>query len=143
MHIKRRRYLISLILLVAGVGLAVGLALFALSQNINLYYTPSQVARGEVPRQSTFRMGGLVVPGSIQRGLEDLSVQFMLTDTAHTVMVRYQGILPDLFREGQGIVAQGWLNEAGEFIAHEVLAKHNEEYMSPAVKHALQAAQQP
>jgi cytochrome c-type biogenesis protein CcmE len=104
-----------------------------------LFYSPSQVAAGEVPDNTTFRLGGMVVEGSVKRSGTDLSIAFDLTDTAKVVTVRYTGILPDLFREGQGIVTTGSIQN-GEFIAQQVLAKHDENYMPPEVSAALKQA---
>lgn len=126
-------------LLLLGVGGAVALALTALSQNINLFYSPSQVAGGEAPENATFRLGGMVVDGSVRRNETSLGVAFDLTDTAQTVTVNYSGILPDLFREGQGIVTTGQMQN-GSFVASEVLAKHDETYMPPEVSDALSKA---
>ncbi len=136
---QRRQRLILILLLVAAVGGAVGLALTALEKNINLFFSPTQVRAGEAPIGGTFRIGGMVVQNSVRRSDADLSVQFALTDTRSTVRVAYTGILPDLFREGQGIVAQGVMR--GEvFVAQQVLAKHDETYMPPEVSDALKAA---
>jgi len=126
-------------LLIAGVSIAVGLALTALNQNINLFYSPTQVANGEAPANTSFRLGGMVVDGSVKRSNDDLKVAFDLTDTAKVITVQYDGILPDLFREGQGIVTTGSLID-GAFIASEVLAKHDETYMPPEVNDALKKA---
>ena len=134
---KQRLYLIGL--MIAGVGLAVGLALSALNQNINLFFSPTQVIAGEAPSSATFKVGGLVVDGSVKRSESDLTVQFDLTDTAESITVAYSGILPDLFREGQGIVATGSM-ENDVFVATQVLAKHDETYMPPEVAEALKAA---
>jgi len=137
---QRRQRLVLCALLVAAVGGAVALALLALERNINLFFSPSQVQAGEAPAGRAFRIGGMVVDGSVARG-DDLTVTFALTDTAATVPVAYTGILPDLFREGQGIVALGAL-QGGVFEATQVLAKHDETYMPPEVSAALQAAHQ-
>jgi len=137
---QRRQRLVLCALLVAAVGGAVALALLALERNINLFFSPSQVQAGEAPAGRAFRIGGMVVDGSVARG-DDLTVTFALTDTAATVPVAYTGILPDLFREGQGIVALGAL-QGGVFVASQVLAKHDETYMPPEVSAALQAAHQ-
>ena len=126
-------------LLLLGVSGAVALALTALSQNINLFYSPTQVADGEAPTGATFRLGGMVVDGSVKRSETDLGVEFDLTDTARVVTVSYTGILPDLFREGQGIVTTGSMQN-GTFVAKEVLAKHDETYMPPEVSEALKQA---
>jgi len=137
---QRRQRLVLCALLVVAVGGAVALALLALERNINLFFSPSQVQAGEAPAGRAFRIGGMVVDGSVARG-DDLTVTFALTDTAATVPVAYTGILPDLFREGQGIVALGALR-GGVFEATQVLAKHDETYMPPEVSAALQAAHQ-
>jgi len=137
---QRRQRLVLCALLVAAVGGAVALALLALERNINLFFSPSQVQAGEAPGGRAFRIGGMVVDGSVARG-DGLTVTFALTDTAATVPVAYTGILPDLFREGQGIVALGAL-QGGVFEATQVLAKHDETYMPPEVSAALQAAHQ-
>ena len=137
---KRRQRLVLVGLLVAGVGIAVSLALLALQENINLFFSPSQVVTGEAPVGSPFRLGGMVVDGSVSRAGESLEIRFNLTDTANTVTVAYTGILPDLFREGQGIVAQGSVDGNGLFTATQVLAKHDETYMPPEVIDALDKA---
>jgi len=140
MNKYRKQKLYWLIFITLGLSIAVALALYALRQNINVFYTPSQVLQGEVPKGRTFRIGGLVEKGSVQHAQKGLSVSFMLTDTANTIKVAYLGILPDLFREGQGIVAQGKLNPEGIFIASQVLAKHDENYMPPEVRAAIASA---
>ncbi len=117
--------------MVAGVSVGVGLALKSLDENIMFFFTPTEVMAGEAPPNKLFRMGGMVVNGSVSRPGDGLTVQFDLTDNKQQVTVRYAGILPDLFREGQGIIANGKLNERGEFVAQEVLAKHDENYMPP------------
>ena len=139
MHPKRKKRLLLAGVILVGVGLAAGLTLTALQQNINLFYSPSQVIAGEVPDNATFRIGGMVVNNSVIRSESDLNVAFNLTDTAKTVTVSYNGILPDLFREGQGIVALGKM-DGDVFSASQVLAKHDETYMSPEVSDALKAA---
>ena len=133
---KKRLYIILAIL--AGVGIAVALALSALQENINLFYTPTQIATGEAPQGTRIRAGGMVEEGSLQRSSDSLTVTFRVTDYAQTVAIRYQGILPDLFREGQGIVALGRLDADGVLVADEVLAKHDENYMPPEVSSALE-----
>jgi cytochrome c-type biogenesis protein CcmE len=105
------------------------------------FYTPTQVANGEVPKETSFRIGGLVEPGSIKRDEDGLTVHFAVTDLAKRTDVRYQGILPDLFKEGKGVVAQGKLDAEGKFTASEVLAKHDENYMPPEAAEALKRAQ--
>lgn len=132
---KKRLYIVLSILL--GTSVAVGLTAYALSQNINLFYSPSQIAEGEAPSNTRIRAGGMVVEGSINRDPGSLKVRFDITDYAHTATVEYNGILPDLFREGQGIVAQGALDQNGMLIATEVLAKHDENYMPQEVADAL------
>ncbi len=139
MHPKRKQRLILVIMLIAGLAIAIGFALMALNQNVNLFFTPTQVANGEAPANTAFRLGGMVVDGSVGRKEDDLTVSFDITDTAKSVTVYYSGILPDLFREGQGIVTLGKL-ENGEFIAEEVLAKHDENYMPPEAEHAVKEA---
>jgi cytochrome c-type biogenesis protein CcmE len=121
---------------VVGCTIATGLALLALRENINLFFSPSQIVEGTAPSNTTIRLGGMVVAGSVQRG-DNLGVTFVLTDFAEQVTVAYEGILPDLFREGQGIVTQGKLDSTGRFVAEQVLAKHNETYMPPEVNDAL------
>lgn len=126
-------------MIVAGVSISIGLVLLSLNENIDLFYSPSQVHAGEVPPGSTFRIGGMVVKGSVNRDPESLEVSFDLTDTARVVTVAYVGILPDLFREGQGIVATGKMR-SGTFVADQVLAKHDETYMPPEISEAIKAA---
>ena len=138
----RRQRFILVGLLVVGVSVALGLALLALRENINLFFSPTQVKAGEAPNQTSFRLGGMVVEGSVRRPDSDLSVEFALTDTVEQVTVTYNGFLPDLFREGQGIVAQGILNSNGIFEATQVLAKHDENYMPPEVADALKKAKE-
>ncbi|WP_454255337.1 cytochrome c maturation protein CcmE [Pseudomonas sp. Marseille-Q8238] len=137
---KKRLYIVLAIL--AGVGIAVSLALSALQENINLFYTPTQIANGEAPVDSRIRAGGMVAEGSLKRTGDSLDVEFVVTDFAKSVTIRYRGILPDLFREGQGIVALGKLNTDGVLIADEVLAKHDENYMPPEVTKALKESGQ-
>ena len=131
---QKRMVLVGLIL--AGVAGAVFLALTAFQKNLLYFYTPSQVAAGEAPKDYTVRVGGLVVQGSVKRS-EGVTVRFDVTDGAATVPVTYTGILPDLFREGQGIISIGKMNGQGVFEASEVLAKHDENYMPPEVGEAL------
>jgi len=135
---KKRLYLIAL--MVTGVGIAVAFALSAFNQNLMFFYSPSEVIAGDAPKDHTFRLGGLVTDGSVQRQPDGLTVQFDVTDTAKNVKVQYTGILPDLFREGQGIVAHGRLRDDGVFVADEVLAKHDENYMPPEVADSLKTA---
>lgn len=137
MNPVRKKRLLIILAILAGVGIAVGLALSALQQNINLFYTPTQIAGGEAPKDTRIRAGGMVKKGSLSRSADSLDVQFVVTDFAKDVTIRYRGILPDLFREGQGIVALGRLNADGVLVADEVLAKHDEKYMPPEVSKAL------
>lgn len=125
---------------VALVGLAVTFVLRALDANVMFFYSPSQVHAGEAPQGAAFRLGGLVEIGSIQRSPDGLQVQFVVTDEVQRVPVRYAGLLPDLFKEGKGVVASGKLQSAGIFEATEVLAKHDENYMPPEAAKALQEA---
>ncbi len=133
---RRRQRLVLVGLIVVGCTIATGLALLALRENINLFFSPSQIVEGTAPSNTTIRLGGMVVAGSVQRGA-NLGVTFVLTDLAEQVTVTYEGILPDLFREGQGIVTQGKLDSTGRFVAQQVLAKHDETYMPPEVNDAL------
>jgi cytochrome c-type biogenesis protein CcmE len=127
--------------LVAGIGIAAALALNAFQKNLLFFYSPTQIVNGEASTERVFRMGGMVVDGSLQRDPDGLKVEFQVTDTAEVVPVVYSGILPDLFREGQGIVALGRLDNDGTFVAEQVLAKHDEEYMPPEAGDAVKAAQ--
>lgn len=137
---KRKKRLALVLSIVFGVGAAVGLTLYGLQQNINLFFSPTQIANGEAPANQRMRAGGMVVEGSVIRDPQSLLVTFDLTDFEKTVTLQYSGILPDLFREGQGIVAQGAMNDKGIFVATEVLAKHDENYMPPEVLEALEAS---
>lgn len=132
---KQRMILVLLVLL--GVATAAALGLSAFKDNLVFFFSPTQVLAAEAPVGRTFRLGGLVEQGSIKREDDGLTVHFAVTDTAKTVNVVYKGILPDLFREGQGVVAQGKLTDTGTFMASEVLAKHDENYMPPEVSDAL------
>jgi cytochrome c-type biogenesis protein CcmE len=133
----------TIIAVLLGIGSAIGLTLYALQENINLFYTPSELIDGKGPNKEKpfigqkLRIGGMVVPGSVVRNEESLDVEFKLIDTGPLVTIRYHGILPDLFREGQGIVAQGVLIEPNVIEAFEVLAKHDEEYMPADVAEAV------
>lgn len=137
MNPKRKKRLIIILAIVLGSAVAIGLTLYALKQNINLFYSTTQIANGEAPKDARIRVGGMVVKGSLKRASDSLRVEFTLTDYAKTVTVVFTGILPDLFREGQGIIAQGKLDENGVFQADEVLAKHDENYMPPEIKDSL------
>lgn len=139
----RHKRLLLIVMGLVLLGLAATLIVNALKSNIVFFYSPSQVTLGEVPKNSSFRIGGLVVPASLQRGDDGLSVRFTITDTAQNVAVIYHGVLPDLFKEGKGVVAQGRLLANGVFSASEVLAKHDENYMPPEAAAALKQAQQP
>lgn len=136
----RRKKLGIIIFIAAGLSIAVGLTAYALRQNINMFYTPTQVAQGEVMSGVNFRIGGMVKEGSIVEAQDSLQVDFVTTDYVSEVLIKYDGILPDLFREGQGIVAEGQIDANGVFMASKVLAKHDENYMSQEVKAALDAA---
>ncbi len=136
----RKRRLTMILLLVGGIALASTFILKAFQENMNLYYEPSRVNAGDAPIEHNFRMGGIVKEGSIKREKGNLTVQFDVTDYSESVTVYYEGILPDLFREGQGIITLGQLNNDGRFIASEVLAKHDENYMPPEVAESLAAA---
>ncbi len=140
MKAVRKQRLMLLVFVLLGVGMAIALALTALQENINLYFSPSQMAQGEAPIDKRIRGGGVVVVGSVQRDSQSLLVTFDITDGQGVVTVHYDGILPDLFREGQGIVALGSLDQDRVFHATEVLAKHDENYMPPEVQDAIDKA---
>jgi cytochrome c-type biogenesis protein CcmE len=127
----------------AAFGVAVALVLNAFQSNLVFFFTPTQIASHEAPRDRAFRVGGLVEAGSVERDKDALTVRFRVTDTAKTIPVVYTGILPDLFREGKGVVAQGKLGADGTFRASEVLAKHDENYMPPEAAEALKKAGHP
>jgi len=126
----------------AGLAVAIGLIANAFNQNLVFFFSPSDVQAKQAPVNRDFRLGGLVEQGSLKREDDGLTVHFIVTDNANTIPVTFTGILPDLFREGQGVVAQGKLNENGVFMAKEVLAKHDESYMPPEVQDALDKAKQ-
>jgi cytochrome c-type biogenesis protein CcmE len=130
---------VAIVVGVAALGIATALVLSAFQQNLVFFFTPSQVAANEAPQGRTFRIGGMVEKGSVKR--EGVEVRFVVTDTAKTIPVVYSGALPDLFREGKGVVAQGQLGADGVFRAREVLAKHDENYMPPEAAHAVEKAQ--
>ena len=136
MNPKRKQRLLIILGLVSGLGIAIGLVMFALSQNINLFFTPTQIAKGEAPSAQMIRVGGMVADGTVDRDPQSLKIAFDVTDFDHKVRVTYEGILPDLFREGQGVVVQGRI-QSGQLVASEVLAKHDENYMPPEVTEAL------
>ena len=135
----RHKRLGFLLMGLVGLGVASWLVLNALDSNLSYFFSPTEVAKNQAPQGRVFRVGGLVEPGSVERGKE-LTVRFRVTDNAHKVNVAYTGILPDLFKEGQGVIAQGRLGDDGVFIADEVLAKHDENYMPPEVAQALEKA---
>ncbi len=143
MHPIRKKRLLLLIMVVLGSSLIAGLTLFALRQNMNLFFTPTQVQENIAPTNQSIRVGGLVVDNSLSRTPDSLQISFVITDKVHQIQIFYEGILPDLFKEGQGIVAKGYLNDNNQFIATEVLAKHDENYMPPEVASALEEAGHP
>jgi cytochrome c-type biogenesis protein CcmE len=133
----RQKRMATVAAILVGVGIATAFALQAFEKNMLYYYSPTQILAGEAPDTRSIRVGGLVENGSVQREPGSLEVRFTLTDFANTVGVSYTGVLPDLFREGQGIIARGKLTDQGMFGAEEVLAKHDENYMPPEVKDSL------
>ena len=133
----RRKRLYVVLAILGGVAASVALAVMASRENVMFYYDPTQIADGKAPVAKRFRVGGMVVKGSVSRKPGDLEVKFVLTDFAHQVPVEYTGVLPDLFREGQGIIAHGTMSKGGAFVADEVLAKHDEKYMPPEVAASL------
>lgn len=137
----RRKRLFVVLGILGGVAASVSLAVMASRENIMFYFDPSQVVEGKAPLAKRFRIGGMVVKGSVERAAGDLRVRFVLTDFAHQVPVEYSGVLPDLFREGQGIIAHGTMSASGAFVADEVLAKHDEKYMPPEVAASLKNKQ--
>ncbi len=143
MHPVRKQRLIAVSLVVVLSSAAVGLVTFALKDNINLFYPPADVVAGKAPVDRSIRLGGMVVEGSIERSSTELDTTFWVTDYEATVAVRYSGILPDLFAEGEGVVAEGKLDDDGVLIATQVLAKHDENYMPPEVAAALKGKTAP
>jgi cytochrome c-type biogenesis protein CcmE len=133
----RKKRLALIALMVTGIAIGVSFALKSLDENIMFFLTPSEVAQGKAPQGKLFRIGGMVVNGSVSRPGDGLTVEFDLTDNNNNLKVRYTGILPDLFREGQGIIANGELDKDGAFVAQQVLAKHDENYMPPEVAAAM------
>jgi cytochrome c-type biogenesis protein CcmE len=133
--------MIAVAAIVIGVGAATAVALQAFQENIMYFYSPSQISAGEAPTGRAFRLGGLVTSGSLQRTPGSIEINFMVTDNAESIPVRYSGLLPDLFREGQGVIAHGKLGTDGVFVADEVLAKHDENYMPPEVAESLHTPQ--
>jgi len=138
----RKKRLSLIALMVVGVSVGVGFALNALNENIMFFFSPADIQAGKAPENKDFRVGGMVVEGTVARPGEGLTVEFDLTDNDSVVKVKYTGILPDLFREGQGIIANGRLNSSGEFVASEVLAKHDENYMPPEIKEMMEKSGQ-
>jgi cytochrome c-type biogenesis protein CcmE len=139
----RRQRLILIGLMVLGAGIATAFALKSFNENLMYFFPPTDVVEGKAPKDALFRLGGMVIKGSVERPDKGMMVRFRLTDFNKEVAVEYTGILPDLFREGQGIVAHGKLNAQGVFIAEEVLAKHDENYMPPEVKASLKKQMTP
>ena len=139
----RKRRLIGVLVIIVGVGIAATVAIKALNENMLFFVSPSDVKEQNLPTGKRFRLGGLVAPESLSRAQDSLEVKFIVTDGAASTEVRFDGILPDLFREGQGIIAIGELTDAGFFQASEVLAKHDEKYMPPEVADALKEAGHP
>lgn len=138
----RQQKVAIVLFIVFGAAIAVGLVLFALNEGINVFYTPTEVSEGAVPESQNFRIGGMVKMGSvIKDGLDGAEVNFLATDFCNDVLVSYSGPLPDMFREGQGVVADGALDNRGIFQATQILAKHDENYMSAEVKASLEAAE--
>ncbi|WP_129780083.1 cytochrome c maturation protein CcmE [Peristeroidobacter soli] len=133
----RRRRMVMVALIVLGVGSAAAFALTAFQDNLLYFYSPSDVTAGKAPTDRVFRVGGMVPEGSFTRAQGSLEAHFILTDYAHEVKVSYTGVLPDLFREGQGVIARGRMGADGVFVAEEVLAKHDENYMPPEVAKTL------
>ena len=139
---RRQSRMLFVAIVISGVVIATVLALSAIGENMLYFFSPSQVKAGEAPTGRTLRVGGMVVNGSVRRASGSLTVEFDLTDHAEQITVRYTGILPDLFREGQGIVARGSVIGNGVFEAQEVLAKHDENYMPPEVAEAMKIAKE-
>lgn len=137
MIVARKQKLLKILFLLVILATATALVLYALRQNISLFYTPSQIVAGDAPVSKSIRVGGMVAKDSIIRSAKSLDVEFKITDFEKTITVYYTGILPDLFREGQGIVAQGQVDATQRFVASTVLAKHDANYMPPEVKAAL------
>lgn len=134
----RKRRLIAVLLILAGVGIAATIASYSLQQNLLYFQSPSDLAQQPIPPGRQFRLGGLVKPGTVNRVDDSLATRFVVTDGPKDITVEYVGILPDLFREGQGVIARGALDDSGIFAASEVLAKHDENYMPPEVAEALE-----
>lgn len=142
MNPARKRKLLFIVFIITLLAAATLLIAYALRQNISLFFSPAQIAHGEAPPNRSIRIGGMVVPGSLHRSETDLTAQFDITDYKSTIHVSYKGVFPDLFREGNGVVAQGTFNhETQQFTAIQILAKHDEKYMPPEVKQVLGNAQ--
>jgi cytochrome c-type biogenesis protein CcmE len=137
----RHKKLALIVLVLAALGVAAALVLNAFNSNLVFFFSPTQVANGEAPTSRAFRIGGLVEAGSIRREADGLTTRFVVTDTAKSMPVSYTGILPDLFKEGKGVVAEGRLGPGGLFAATQVLAKHDENYMPPEAASAIEQAQ--
>lgn len=137
----RHKKLMFIAIGLAGLGIVAALVLNAFRSNLVFFFSPTQIMANEAPQGKTFRLGGLVQQGSLQREADGLTVRFVVTDTAKSIPVEYKGILPDLFKEGKGVVTQGKLGSDGVFRAQEVLAKHDENYMPPEAAHALEQVQ--
>ena len=137
---QRKKRILMVCAILAGISIAGIFILTAFEKNLMYFYSPTEIINGDAPKTRSFRIGGLVVTNSVIRNTNDLKVSFILTDTMNEIKVIYEGILPDLFREGQGIVANGKLQSDNIFVADQVLAKHDENYMPPEVAEALEAA---
>jgi len=135
---RRKQRLIMVVFMLLGISIATTLALKAFNENMMFFYSPTEIKEGKAPENHDFRLGGLVVEGSVRREVDNLTVFFDLTDHNEVITVSYEGILPDLFREGQGIIARGQMSDEGVVVAVEVLAKHDENYMPPEVSDALE-----
>jgi cytochrome c-type biogenesis protein CcmE len=133
MKSQRKKRLLIILFIICGVSVALGLSLYALSQNVDLYYTPTQLLNAGLHNNRIIRIGGMVEKGSVHFAEKGLQVSFVLTDYSNAIPIEYNGVLPALFREGQGIVAQGKLNQQGIFVANEVLAKHDAKYRPPGL----------
>ena len=138
----RRQRMILIGLVAVGVTISAALALRAFQENLLFFFSPTQVAAGEAPNERAFRLGGMVLKDSIEREPGSLTLSFVVTDYAHSMPVHYTGVLPDLFGEDQGVVARGKLDDQGGFVAEEILAKHDENYMPPEVADALARAEE-
>lgn len=138
---SRHKKLILIAVVVLALGAVAALVLNAFRSNLVFFFSPTQVVKGEAPRDRAFRIGGLVEEGSLRRESDGVTAHFRITDTAQTIPVTYKGLLPDLFKEGKGVVAEGRLTDSGLFVAGQVLAKHDENYMPPEAASALEQAQ--